>query len=168
MTIFSSGDLGEGVSEMMGGPTHNLLRPETVEALFLLWRTTHKPVYREWGWAIFQSFEKHCRVWSPLRHRAPPHASSLHCQRPLSSPAAALLSTVTAADRSLRQHGMAETLQGRRVLEQTQLRNYVQQPRALQAIVLKLCLLPNVVQIDCCIAMGFAVCIQSLLYMRGK
>ena len=78
--------MGAGASEMMGGPTHNLLRPETVEALFLLWRTTHKPVYREWGWAIFQSFEKHCRVGTPLRHRltpTPPCTASGPCLRQL-------------------------------------------------------------------------------------
>ena len=66
---------------------HNLLRPETVccraraasvrprnayhnrpllqvESLFLLWRLTGKPRYREWGWNIFLAFERHCRVSS--------------------------------------------------------------------------------------------------------
>ena len=45
-----------------GGARHNLLRPETVESLLVLWRVTRNPIYREWGWNIFQSFEKHCRV----------------------------------------------------------------------------------------------------------
>ena len=45
-----------------GGARHNLLRPETVESLLVLWRVTRNPLYREWGWNIFQSFEKHCRV----------------------------------------------------------------------------------------------------------
>eukprot|EP00208_Stichococcus_sp_RCC1054_P002855 CAMPEP_0206140740 /NCGR_PEP_ID=MMETSP1473-20131121/10503_1 /ASSEMBLY_ACC=CAM_ASM_001109 /TAXON_ID=1461547 /ORGANISM="Stichococcus sp, Strain RCC1054" /LENGTH=567 /DNA_ID=CAMNT_0053535003 /DNA_START=347 /DNA_END=2050 /DNA_ORIENTATION=+ len=62
VTVFNGRRLDTGAAEMLGAPAHNLLRPETVEALFVLWRTTHKPVYREWGWAIFQSFEKHCRV----------------------------------------------------------------------------------------------------------
>lgn len=35
---------------------HNLQRPETVESLFLMWRVTKDPIYREWGWKIFQSF----------------------------------------------------------------------------------------------------------------
>jgi hypothetical protein len=35
---------------------HNLQRPETVESLFLMWRITKDPIYREWGWKIFQSF----------------------------------------------------------------------------------------------------------------
>lgn len=38
---------------------HNLQRPETVETLFVMWRITGDPVYREMGWKIFQAFEKH-------------------------------------------------------------------------------------------------------------
>ncbi|KAF2706131.1 glycoside hydrolase family 47 protein [Pleomassaria siparia CBS 279.74] len=38
---------------------HNLQRPETVESLFLMWRITKDPLYREWGWQIFQSFLEH-------------------------------------------------------------------------------------------------------------
>ncbi|XP_020576782.1 mannosyl-oligosaccharide 1,2-alpha-mannosidase MNS3 isoform X2 [Phalaenopsis equestris] len=41
---------------------HNLLRPETVESLFVLHRITQDPKYREWGWKIFQAFEKHTKV----------------------------------------------------------------------------------------------------------
>ncbi|EDQ92703.1 uncharacterized protein MONBRDRAFT_13888, partial [Monosiga brevicollis MX1] len=41
---------------------HNLLRPETVESLFILWRVTKDPIYREWGWEIYKAFEEHCRV----------------------------------------------------------------------------------------------------------
>ena len=33
---------------------HNLLRPETVESLFVLWRVTGDAQYREWGWHIFR------------------------------------------------------------------------------------------------------------------
>lgn len=39
-----------------------LLRPETVESLFVLWRQTHDPIYRTMGWEIFQSIEKYCKV----------------------------------------------------------------------------------------------------------
>lgn len=35
---------------------HNLLRPETVESLFYLWRITGESRYREWGWEMFESF----------------------------------------------------------------------------------------------------------------
>ncbi|PON44261.1 Glycoside hydrolase [Trema orientale] len=41
---------------------HNLLRPETVESLFVLYRITEDPKYREWGWQIFEAFEKYTRV----------------------------------------------------------------------------------------------------------
>lgn len=43
---------------------HNLLRPETVESLFVLYRITEDPKYREWGWEIFKAFEKHTKVYS--------------------------------------------------------------------------------------------------------
>ena len=42
--------------------THNLLRPEAIEAIFYLWRFTKDPMYREWGWRMFVAFEKHCKV----------------------------------------------------------------------------------------------------------
>lgn len=41
---------------------HNLQRPETVESLFIMWRLTKNPIYREWGWEIFKSFEEFTRV----------------------------------------------------------------------------------------------------------
>eukprot|EP01018_Ginkgo_biloba_P026191 Gb_31892 [translate_table: standard] len=41
---------------------HNLLRPETVESLFVLHRITQDPKYREWGWQIFQAFESYTKV----------------------------------------------------------------------------------------------------------
>jgi len=41
---------------------HNLLRPEAVESLFVLWRQTGKPRYREWGWEICRAIERHCKV----------------------------------------------------------------------------------------------------------
>lgn len=41
---------------------HNLQRPETVESLFMMYRITGNAMYREWGWKIFQSFQKHALV----------------------------------------------------------------------------------------------------------
>lgn len=35
---------------------------ETVESIFVLWRKTHDPIYREMGWKIFQSIDRHCKV----------------------------------------------------------------------------------------------------------
>ncbi|KAJ0233654.1 hypothetical protein HA466_0280070 [Hirschfeldia incana] len=43
---------------------HNLLRPETVESLFVLYRITKDTIYREQGWKIFEAFEKHTKVKS--------------------------------------------------------------------------------------------------------
>lgn len=40
------------------------LRPETVESLFILWRVTHNPQYREWGIQIARAIEKHAKVAS--------------------------------------------------------------------------------------------------------
>jgi len=44
------------------GAPHYLLRPETIESLFILNHLTGDPIYREWGWEIFQSIEKYCRA----------------------------------------------------------------------------------------------------------
>jgi len=39
-----------------------ILRPETVESLFIAFRLTGDERYRAEGWRIFQSIQKHCRV----------------------------------------------------------------------------------------------------------
>ncbi|KAK7060811.1 mannosyl-oligosaccharide alpha-1,2-mannosidase [Paramarasmius palmivorus] len=39
-----------------------MLRPETVESLFLAWRLTGDMRYRNYAWGIFTSIEKHCRL----------------------------------------------------------------------------------------------------------
>ncbi|KII94300.1 glycoside hydrolase family 47 protein [Plicaturopsis crispa FD-325 SS-3] len=39
-----------------------ILRPETVESLFIAWRLTGDKRYRDWGWNIFSAIEKHCKV----------------------------------------------------------------------------------------------------------
>ena len=53
------------------GARHTLLRPETVESLFVLWRLTGDRAYREDGWRIFEAFEAHARVpsggYAPVR-----------------------------------------------------------------------------------------------------
>ncbi|KAE8665093.1 putative Double Clp-N motif-containing P-loop nucleoside triphosphate hydrolases superfamily protein [Hibiscus syriacus] len=40
----------------------NILRPETIESLFYLWRLTGNKTYQEWGWNIFQAFERNSRI----------------------------------------------------------------------------------------------------------
>lgn len=54
---------GEG-KDMTPAPTafFNILRPETSESLFVLHYITKNPRYREWGWEIFQAFDKYCRT----------------------------------------------------------------------------------------------------------
>lgn len=42
---------------------HYLLRPETVEALFVLWRTTAKEKWRDAGWRIFEAINRSCSVY---------------------------------------------------------------------------------------------------------
>lgn len=39
-----------------------ILRPETVESYFIMWRLTHDQKYRDWGWEAVQALEKHCRT----------------------------------------------------------------------------------------------------------
>lgn len=39
-----------------------ILRPEAAESLFILHQLTGDPIYREWGWKMFQAIEKYCRV----------------------------------------------------------------------------------------------------------
>ena len=40
-----------------------LLRPETVETYFILWRITHDQKYRDWGWEVVEvSMAVHVQV----------------------------------------------------------------------------------------------------------
>ncbi|XP_072317550.1 mannosyl-oligosaccharide 1,2-alpha-mannosidase IA isoform X2 [Eucyclogobius newberryi] len=41
-----------------------ILRPEVIESYMYMWRVTHDPKYREWGWEAVQALEQHCRVES--------------------------------------------------------------------------------------------------------
>ncbi|KAG9146800.1 hypothetical protein Leryth_005127 [Lithospermum erythrorhizon] len=50
--------------DMSVGTSWNILRPETIESLFYLWRLTGNKTYQDWGWNIFQAFEKNCRIES--------------------------------------------------------------------------------------------------------
>ncbi|CAF3343668.1 unnamed protein product [Rotaria socialis] len=40
---------------------HNLLRPEFIESLYYMYHLTGDKIYQEWGWNVFQSFEKYTR-----------------------------------------------------------------------------------------------------------
>ena len=48
--------------DFVSGANHNLLRPEAVESLMYLYRFTGDQKYRDWGWTIFESFQRNCRV----------------------------------------------------------------------------------------------------------
>ncbi|XP_070123241.1 mannosyl-oligosaccharide 1,2-alpha-mannosidase IB isoform X9 [Equus przewalskii] len=39
-----------------------ILRPEVIETYWYLWRFTHDPRYRRWGWEAALAIEKYCRV----------------------------------------------------------------------------------------------------------
>eukprot|EP00968_Pinguiococcus_pyrenoidosus_P029455 scaffold8580_cov286-Pinguiococcus_pyrenoidosus.AAC.1 len=39
-----------------------ILRPEVSESLFVLHQITGDPIYREWGWEIFEAIEKNCKT----------------------------------------------------------------------------------------------------------
>ncbi|XP_011177352.1 mannosyl-oligosaccharide alpha-1,2-mannosidase IA isoform X1 [Zeugodacus cucurbitae] len=39
-----------------------ILRPETMESYFVLWRLTHDQKYRDWGWEAVQALETYCRT----------------------------------------------------------------------------------------------------------
>lgn len=40
----------------------NILRPETVESLYLLNQVTGDPIFKKWGWDIYLAFEKESKV----------------------------------------------------------------------------------------------------------
>uniref|UniRef100_A0A9L0SN97 alpha-1,2-Mannosidase n=1 Tax=Equus caballus TaxID=9796 RepID=A0A9L0SN97_HORSE len=42
--------------------SYYILRPEVVESYMYLWRQTHDPIYREWGWEVVMALEKNCRT----------------------------------------------------------------------------------------------------------
>ncbi|KAF8195091.1 glycoside hydrolase [Pholiota molesta] len=53
---------GAAIGEFPPYDARYMLRPETVESLFLAYRLTGDQLYRDHGWRIFQAIERHCRV----------------------------------------------------------------------------------------------------------
>lgn len=47
---------------MVPGVKTYLQRPEVIESFFILYRLTGNTTYQEWGWQIFESMERHCKV----------------------------------------------------------------------------------------------------------
>ncbi|PSR96986.1 Mannosyl-oligosaccharide 1,2-alpha-mannosidase, partial [Actinidia chinensis var. chinensis] len=63
--------LGRTISSMQDsfqdlsvGTSWNILRPKTVESLFYLWQWTGNKTCQEWGWNIFEAFEKNSHMES--------------------------------------------------------------------------------------------------------
>merc|ERR1719468_281804 len=46
---------------MKANERYYILRPETIESYFIMWRLTHDQKYRDWGWEAVQALEKHCK-----------------------------------------------------------------------------------------------------------
>lgn len=53
---------GVEAKSMWSGEKQYILRPETVESYFVLWRLTHDQKYRDWAWDAAQAIEQHCRT----------------------------------------------------------------------------------------------------------
>lgn len=64
---------------------HNLLRPEAVEAFFYMWRVTKDPIYREWGWNVFQSFEAHSKIETGYCNRKNVESTAPSCDDKMES-----------------------------------------------------------------------------------
>ena len=68
--IQSVSKLGPEIFQLNSQPEAKGIPPDTayalsadvVESYFILWRLTHDPIYREWGWDVAEALEKHCRV----------------------------------------------------------------------------------------------------------
>ena len=56
---------------------HNLQRPETVESLFYMWRITGDPIYREWGWTMFESFVRYSAADDGAGYTSLAHANEI-------------------------------------------------------------------------------------------
>jgi hypothetical protein len=57
-------DFRNGKNDFVKGSNapYYLLRPEVSETLFILYHLTKDPVYREWGWEIFQAIEEQTKT----------------------------------------------------------------------------------------------------------
>lgn len=59
---FRGSEVGEKEREYRVRKAGYLLRPETVESMYLLWRVTGDRVWRERGWEVFEAIERSARV----------------------------------------------------------------------------------------------------------
>merc|ERR1712216_165081 len=52
----------QGEFKVAEGAPWTVLRPETVESLYVLYQVTKDKKYQDWGWAIFAAMEKFCKT----------------------------------------------------------------------------------------------------------
>ena len=48
--------------QVKGKEEYYILRPEVIESMFILNQLTGDPIYREWGWEMFQAIERYCKT----------------------------------------------------------------------------------------------------------
>ncbi|CUG31017.1 mannosyl-oligosaccharide alpha-1,2-mannosidase, putative [Bodo saltans] len=48
--------------DFINGPGYYILRPETMESLFYMWRFTKDQKWRDYGWKIFRAIDRWCKV----------------------------------------------------------------------------------------------------------
>eukprot|EP00698_Gefionella_okellyi_P012129 TRINITY_DN3238_c0_g1_i2.p1 TRINITY_DN3238_c0_g1~~TRINITY_DN3238_c0_g1_i2.p1 ORF type:complete len:551 (+),score=95.88 TRINITY_DN3238_c0_g1_i2:78-1655(+) len=53
-----------GGEDFSAGAAYYILRPETVETFFYLWRITKDQKWRDYGWEVMENINKHCRTGS--------------------------------------------------------------------------------------------------------
>jgi mannosyl-oligosaccharide alpha-1,2-mannosidase len=57
-------NIEETPSGVTAHDTRYLLRPETIESLYIMYRITGDPIYQEYGWLIYEALETHCKTES--------------------------------------------------------------------------------------------------------
>ncbi|XP_044524668.1 mannosyl-oligosaccharide 1,2-alpha-mannosidase IC [Gracilinanus agilis] len=55
-------DFGSEATTSSPSESYYILRPEVVESYMYMWRLTHDPKYRQWGWEVVEALEKYCRI----------------------------------------------------------------------------------------------------------
>ncbi|XP_051844167.1 mannosyl-oligosaccharide 1,2-alpha-mannosidase IC [Antechinus flavipes] len=55
-------DFGSEATTSSPSESYYILRPEVVESYMYMWRLTHDPKYRQWGWEVVEALEKYCRT----------------------------------------------------------------------------------------------------------
>ncbi|KAK6627690.1 hypothetical protein RUM44_010169 [Polyplax serrata] len=62
ISYFNIQDNAQSDIYVKANDAHNLLRPEFVESLWVMYQITGNTTYQDWGWQIFQGFERYTKV----------------------------------------------------------------------------------------------------------